>query len=448
MGNVTQSRYLYTPTGSQHYYYWKGVQVPVTHPEPVGQPIQTGYQETTSFRSKSGVDQSTPELQQTSGSHAALMKELRDSGENFRHWHGSDTGHEFRTLKQQRWQTSSSVSLKSELFGTGTMTYEGNLTVGGLSNPPTFEPYPDSDAVLDGSRLIRRSIPTAPEAGIAAFLGELREQLPTLVGTLLWREGVSLSSVAGEHLNVEFGIKPFLSDLTKICLSVKRMHTLIRQFARDSEKITRRRRSLDHSTSSVELPASYQVPGIGLYPWGDGSSSSNYPAGYFLSDLGVVRTIDTVSRDVWFSGAFQYYLNQDDSFLGKMERYEQLANRLLGTRLDANVIWELTPWSWLIDWFSDSGSFVANLMSLTSDSLVMRYGYLMATTTATRERTQIVTDNYGSRLMLRDYNEIVEKTRTQASPYGFGIDVSWENLSPRRWSILAAIGISNGRSPQ
>jgi hypothetical protein len=53
------------------------------------------------------------------------------------------------------------------------------------------------------------------------------------------------------------------------------------------------------------------------------------------------------------------------SVLGDPESARLLAKRIaLGLTLDASVAWELLPWSWLIDWFSNVGDYISSSRSL------------------------------------------------------------------------------------
>jgi len=117
-----------------------------------------------------------------------------------------------------------------------------------------------------------------------------------------------------------------------------------------------------------------------------------------------------------------------------------------------NTLWQLTPWSWAVDWFSNAGSFVKNLSSLAEYGTVLRYGYVMETTT--------VTDTYSAGKVLftptdpsvlaafkPPYPTVAPltvrttvKKRVKANPFGFG--VSWDGLSPIQLAIAAALGIT------
>jgi hypothetical protein len=111
------------------------------------------------------------------------------------------------------------------------------------------------------------------------------------------------------------------------------------------------------------------------------------------------------------------------------------ANQLLGLDITPDTLWNLAPWSWAADWFSNIGDITSNMSSF-QQGLVMRYGYQMEHT--------IVSDTYSSvdkSLRTHPLTFVVEtKQRVKANPFGFG--VTWEGLSPFQLSIAGALGLS------
>jgi hypothetical protein len=115
--------------------------------------------------------------------------------------------------------------------------------------------------------------------------------------------------------------------------------------------------------------------------------------------------------------------------------------------LDPETVWNLTPWSWAVDWFSSAGDVVHNLNAWSKYGLVMRYGYLMehkvlrndhfTTYTAPQLKGQNPPSATPS---MSFYTET--KRRVRANPFGFG--VSWNGLDKFQLSIAAALGLSRG----
>jgi len=151
-----------------------------------------------------------------------------------------------------------------------------------------------------------------------------------------------------------------------------------------------------------------------------------------------------------FAGGFRFYYPDLSTALDELASIEEKANILLGTRLDPEVLWNLAPWSWLSDWFVNFGDVIGNLSAIAADHLVMQYGYIM-------HEVQVETEIYFP-LGLRSRNYPADsefdfvpwnvnlsyhsKTRTGASPFGFGL--SPELFTADQWAILGALGISRG----
>jgi len=440
VGNPTQSRSRPLLISTNR--YWQGgVAVPNSQIEPTTV-NQTGEESVNSYRTIKGIDASADSaFSQTSGSQAAFVKELKSEDSYRSPYDGvADNGHEFWSERNQITYPNQDTQMFRPNSPYGDIRFSGFARPYGPVEYPNLILPSSAKVNADGRKLIEMSIPTKAEAGLATFLGELRERLPSFIGMTSIRDGATAKSAGGEHLNIQFGLKPFIKDLQKMARSILAFSKETKQFKRDSGQSVRRRRRLASETSFNQVS---ETAG------GSASISSFYDLsmGTFFFDqsqsLVSASVADNFSSEVWFSGAYTYYLSEAHSFLGQIERYEQLANHLLGTRITADTIWQLTPWSWLFDWFSDAGTFVSNVCLLSSDSTVLRYGYVMHENHATRIHTVhgMVPYSGGSCPgSLSTITERIRKMRTRATPYGFGVDL--ESLTLQQSSILAALGLS------
>jgi hypothetical protein len=115
------------------------------------------------------------------------------------------------------------------------------------------------------------------------------------------------------------------------------------------------------------------------------------------------------------------------------------------------VVWNLLPWSWLIDWFTNIGDIVSNASSNAVDNLTADYAYVMRTqetvtnyegwsvvngTGTPASSTYIPAGHYSS----YGFNRSITKSRFAASPFGFG--TTFNGLSSYQLGIVAALGIS------
>jgi len=437
----TLSRTFPNPTAP----FWHSVNGQVTRRGSMTLTGATFQQTTTSYRSSERLDRGTSARDSLDGKE--LRKTLgQDRGVLRRQY---DTGHDFLT---QKWWTDfglTAIRLKSPPTPVR-FEYMGPLSLNSAISAGVFLPDigsytpAQSQIMADGRKMIQRTIPTAPEVSLATFLAEIkREGLPHLTGTILRKKGLSLANAGGEYLNYQFGIAPTISDVQKMAQSVLKANKMVRemQYQRNSDTVVRKKATLEETNTAVVLKKDV---GWG-YPMieSDGISPQNTMLRYYDSQ-GIVTCIDNINSRTWFSGAWSYHLAESHSFLGKLEHYEQKANHLLGTRFTPETIWELTPWSWLIDYFSDAGTFISNVTALSSDSLVLRYGYVMHETFVDRSmhmsqfvpKVGAVAPREG--VVRHDYFH--EKRRTRSTPYGFGVDLG--ALSPRRWAILSALGFT------
>lgn len=398
-----------------------------------------GSQTTTSYRSLKRSADPDAEFNDLSGPEMA-----RQLQSNYRTRY--DNGHEFTTEK--RWVTFShqrvSLHAFSNLAGSGPyhQSYEGAVYPH-VNN--TDDRYPTADwpsegqIEEDGTSLIRRTVPTAPEAGLWQALAEFAQQVPNVVGIEFMKGGGFGDTLAKEHLNLEFGINSTIRDIIDLAQSVKRFNKIAKQYLRDAgpNKHVRRKALLFDKTSIFERNPSF-VSGIRMSPTYYGDIRHNF------IDMSSARlsVIDDYRFTARFSGAYTYAVTQATSLETNIAHYDELANKLIGARLTPETVWALTPWSWLLGWFFSAGDLMANITAFSSDNLVLRYGYVMHETHATR--TIIYQDlkpvNGWCPEAVYLTGNVIRKTRRAASPYGFG----WNpvDFTPRKLAILMALGLT------
>jgi hypothetical protein len=273
-----------------------------------------------------------------------------------------------------------------------------------------------------GTNAISELNPTKPAFSLITSLGELaKDGLPALFGANLWRERSHLArGASGEFLNAEFGWKPLISDIQKFARTVKDSEHIIDQYRRDSGRPVRRRRIITDVTDSAHQSASQIAAPSRL-----------------RSHPGI--EMKTRREEVWFSGAFRYHIPVSDSALSTLQEHVALADKLLGVVPTPEALWNLSPWSWAIDWFTNTGSIMSNISNLGPDGSVLQYGYIMNRRIETVTRFAKISDDLGGSTA-----SMTVKTkrlrRYKATPFGFGADLS--GITPKQASILAAIGMS------
>lgn len=301
--------------------------------------------------------------------------------------------------------------------------------------PPTLE---SSNSQLDekGTTAISRCKPTNSLANLGQTLAEtMREGFPALIGASLLKSKTKslLGKGAGEFLNVSFGWLPLVSDVQKASKAIVHSDEVLAQYERDAGKVVRRSYYFPlEKTESETVIYTNQVPlGFGVL------SSAPFTPG--LVGRCVRRRV--VERKTWFSGAFTYYLPNDYDSRKGISKLRAQADILLGTDLTPELVWNVGPWSWLADWFGNTGDVISNLQDFKTGELVMRYGYVMETVKVSDTYTHEITGNQSSNPRVTPITLVTEtKVRRPANPFGFGL--SWEGLSSFQQAILAALGIT------
>lgn len=289
----------------------------------------------------------------------------------------------------------------------------------------------DSTLLANGTTAIARTIPTNPVFSAAAFLGELREGLPSIPGQKLLKDLSSMDkSIADEFLNFQFAIRPLINDFGKFLKAFNSSNERLDQLYRDSGRMVRRRYTFPVETSTVE------VVSPSVYPWTDAYNSAS------TEKMGVLKTTTTTEIHTWFSGAYTYFFPKQEGFIGRLVELD----KRYGVIPDIRDAWQLTPWSWAADWESNLGDLITNVHSFSQDSLVLKYGYIMCHSKRTVVRSwegELAIGGVFRRQRLDSVTVAETKQRLRATPYGFGLDVG--GFSTIQQAIIAALGISKSR---
>jgi hypothetical protein len=284
-----------------------------------------------------------------------------------------------------------------------------------------------------GSRAISNSAPTAPINDLGVALAEiLREGLPSLLGAQLFKASGKRQIVresGGEYLNIAFGYVPLLAAIRDTAKAVMDTESRVTQLLKDSGRNVRRKYTFPTERTIVEDKlgtSSYPWPSLTLYHW---------------TNNGVQPTKHThLEREVWFEGCFTYYLDPQ-VFQGLRGAAEQ-ARLIHGLTINPSVVWNLLPWSWLVDWFVGVGPVMDNLSSFSRDGLTLRYGYTMEKIRVTQTQTYPGLTTPGGWVPKRPTITLSgeRKIRRRQSPFSLGI-AGDPGLEARQLAILAALGI-------
>lgn len=323
--------------------------------------------------------------------------------------------------------------------------WNGTMGGGGLSSiePTIVDPNADSELFAlsgDYATGYRRTRPGNPVADAGQFFVELRD-LPH-VPLKMFRKLKFFRALGSEYLNAVFGWKPFVNDLRKMYNLQHTIDKRMAQIIRENGRSIHRKATIENDTSSSSSTTQYAFPFGGCT-----GAPPNWRSG------GSSRTITTkIERRKWFVGRYQYYIPDVGS--SQWDRRARLA--LFGALPTPAVIWEVLPWSWLIDWFSNVGDIISNASTNAVDNLTCQYSFIMASekTTTTYSHSYHWTGIHAGGFnpsSIEGGNGNVSSTfisETKARNGGgnpFGLNVTLPSLSAYQLGILAALGISRQR---
>jgi len=271
-----------------------------------------------------------------------------------------------------------------------------------------------------GSTAVAKSIPEIPEFSLFRFVGELKAGLPKIPLQVLAKEK-KLRNAGGEYLNVQFGIMPLVSDLQNFFEALQNP-ALRSAVEHQLNKEFRVRKVLDKGyTSTTRTMTQVEMTTV------QGRTGSSGTATKYSQ------------WRVWSSCSFAYHqVSLLDDLLKDLDK--QLGG--LGAVPTAIDVWNLLPWSWLVDWFVNINHVITNLSYLGRDGLYLRHGYLMGTY---RDR-EVQSQNaviFGRPSSTTQELLFERKYRVRASPFGFGY--TWKDFNPFQISILGALGVNRLR---
>ncbi len=296
-------------------------------------------------------------------------------------------------------------------------------------------PHWDSDNSLsradlraEGLKLMLRAVPSSPAFKAATTLGEFLSERGffSLPG-----KGFLDENPGGEWLNLQFGILPVFSDAKAYLEAHSQSAKIAAQYLRDANKVVRRAREFPETRETTN-----DVHGGSILITG---SETERPVLAALAQLGELTTTTKTSRRIWFSGAFRYYIPPNAE-----EWYKRLMahEAVYGTLPTPETLWELTPFSWLTDWFWNAQDSIRSMFLAGTDGSVLVRGYVMCKTVTRTEYTWTGPINSsGWETVQRTW--VVEETILQRERTGFyGLDWSGLELTPKQLSILTALGLS------
>nr|UJQ84936.1 MAG: hypothetical protein 1 [Leviviridae sp.] len=306
-----------------------------------------------------------------------------------------------------------------------------------------------------GAEAYNKIKPDAPLFEAALSLAELREALPSLKDLLqthkqkVRKEMKRRKRLPGQlsaelHIANEFGWKPLFQMIVDYINALNKKKKAFDQLLRDEGKPVYRRRVIrsgNDPVTTVHLDNyvnGYNNPN--LYPI---LVTQCYPPGRQYRNLVFSREREIV----WAVGRSRYILPKGR----RNKKWERMIKRrLMGGYLTPSQVYNMIPWSWLVDYFTGLGNFAAAISEGVAAQVWFEYAYVMRqteTTLAVQCQQHIYTSKVGAtkNMYTRSTAHEITRARVVATPFGWGL--SDDSLSSYQWGILGALGYSRLPSP-
>lgn len=232
-----------------------------------------------------------------------------------------------------------------------------------VGNTPPFGEDPLNELAFSGAHLehppveetkaeyvttmAARLNPSRPAVDLGVSAAELIGAPVKLVGTLgsvlksrgrKPLRGINLPTTwndpGTDYLRLQFGLMPIIRDAQKLL-------QLTNEIDKKIEKIRRLKEHGYLRSSSKKFPKVYTS-----------TISENFRDG--VGGLWNVTSVRTTKR--WCT---LYYTAITDNLPETDAETRRMANSILyGTKLDGSTLWNVMPWSWMIDWFSNFGEYI------------------------------------------------------------------------------------------
>lgn len=342
---------------------------------------------------------------------------------------------------------------KSSLYHTSPLCRPFPTAQTGIISPLSLDSSPTTILSSYAALEYGRSAPTSDQISMSAIIGELREGLPALIPLLLTtgskrdfkytlqRQTRRARDAGSDYLNVQFGWIPLLADVRKVATAL----AVATAAMTGDNLLTHRRRDKPETdttvqSSSVGVNRAYRHSSASFEGSGTGASSS--PSGLVFNRWLVQH------RKVHYSFEAEFVRLPEGQ--RDYSSYIDKLNELMRWDITPMDLWQLAPWSWLVDWFFDIGAQLDAWNSTTSNRILSLYAYGMREESL--ETTLILSDIRGQSA---DYRYVGPKTvftqyqakhrqRIKANPFGF-IPDPLSQLSAGQLAILGALGLTKIR---
>jgi len=373
----------------------------------------------------------------------------------------TDSGHLFTVHKTVRVPYRGTLNYAHSNGNTSSGDCWGSVWTNSILNPsPHKFGFPGetsalylqvSDANRQGmaNRYFAQTAPDRNEASLAVTIIELlRGDIPSVLKN--FREMMagmrSIKNLLGsDYLNITFGWTPLIveyANLIKVGMNLDRAiyyESFRRKRQWDGPSVSGRR---DGTVMISNLNTPYLSASM-IKPGGTPGISSGAGTNW-VQDAGYVESENYhwASRYTGLAKPTRRANDFNDQAADVLKR--------LGLVDDPQMIWDLTPYSWLVDWFTTMGDSIsnANVYSPIKGKYTVDYAYLTTQRTFSVEGSLIRRQFSDPTLSFdiarsRSFYSNVTRWRSRATPFGFGTQLG--SLNATQYAILVALGLARSR---
>lgn len=331
----------------------------------------------------------------------------------------------------------------------------------GLAGPNWYPPSPFTlrsgvnfdtqlpDLSSYGPQAFNMYSPVKPKVDLGTFIGEIRE-IPAMFIDLsrrfkdVWKlrgghprylrprnAKPNDVSLANDFLEYQFGWVPFVTSLIDFHRTMCDLAKHVRRIIDFNGKWEGRGGPVVDELISESVFAKFTSTDGMTFPSGLSS---------IFGSTATTTVYKRVYRSVWFHGYFRFYIPR----IAEQELWQPDIFRLiLGLNISPALLWNITPWSWLVDWFGNIGTILENARDADIFNLTHRNAFMMAKSDIRFDFSTTRSTRGGGFSHTWPY-VYQRKQRVPAAPYGLSVDFG--PLSNVKKAIMGALALTKLRS--
>jgi len=351
--------------------------------------------------------------------------------------------------------------LQDESLGDGFVPRPTNLSVYIDASLRAMMPHIKSELSLVNSIIELKDFKTLPHTlfrlknFITRLPNEVKRRTKLRGGAKLARNSFSASVPtmsealgvgADSYLQTQFNILPLLSDIAGINTALRRTRSRINDLL-----VRQGKRQVKHFKLLIPSGQAADESGVLTYGLHDGDQFSGYvgntstQTGAYANPANSFRCVREYIPDqyaefhaqVEFNFWFTRFQTENAQWLGLLDA--------LGVNLDASIIWNAIPWSFVVDWVVGVNRWLADRKVMNMEPAVNISRYMWSWKYGRRTRIRIAANNelfpdYGPYTYLPDLHESIYRRQLELPAYSQLLTTS--GLSPKELSLGVALAIT------